>query len=419
MPTRAYAIEDGQVRATDVPQKTADPEDLTGAVLAGRYRLRRLLDRGGMGYVYYGEHIAIGKRVAVKVLTSQTASSENHRTRLLREARACSRIAHENVVDITDFGEAPNGSVFLVMELLQGETLAATLDREGPLPWARAKSIILQICRALHAAHRLGILHRDVKPDNCFRIKRGGNRDFVKMFDFGLAKILRDGGDRPLTSNGTIFGTPEYMSPEQTRGAQVDHRSDLYSTGIILYELVTGTVPFRGDHFMEVFKQQVSAKPTPPSELNPAVSQALERVILKAIAKDPAKRFASMQELATALTAVPTDLAAMDNTRAGLAIIAGGQANESGVLAGTAPDSETTPATSGFGRSPSASSSDRSASNSGSQRAPRPASGEIMVPQQAMRDLIKSMNSRERVYLFIIVVLGLSLLLMASALVNR
>ncbi len=407
MATHAYATDDLE-DATEKSVNATDPEDLTGAVLAGRYRLRRLLDRGGMGYVYYGEHTAIGKRVAVKVMTSEVANSD-HRKRLLREAQACSRLAHENVIDITDFGQAPNGSVFLVMELLQGETLASTLDREGPLPWARAKSIILQICRALHAAHNLGILHRDVKPDNCFRIKRGANRDFIKMFDFGLAKIMRDGNERPLTSSGTIFGTPEYMSPEQTRGEPVDHRSDLYSAGIILYELVTGIVPFRGEHFMEIFKQQVAAAPKPPSELNPAISPALERVILKAIAKDPKQRYQSMQELATALTAVPTKRAAMDNTRAGLAIIAGGS------------DEHTRPSASDVNPAASASLSTISSTSDIRASAAKPVERytEPVVPQQAMRDLIHAMNSRERVYLFIIAILGLSLVLLASAIVSH
>jgi len=409
MATRAYAIEDDDegvpTPLQSVPSKAAakDPEDLTGAVLAGRYRLRRLLDRGGMGNVYYAEHTAIGKRVAVKVLSAECAQSQSHRTRLLREAQACSRLAHENVIDIIDFGEAPNGSVFLAMELLRGETLATTLDR-GPLAWARAKSIILQICRALHAAHNQGILHRDVKPDNCFRIKRGANRDFIKMFDFGLAKIFRDGdGGGRLTTSGTIFGTPEYMSPEQTRGEPVDHRSDLYSTGIILYELVTGIVPFRGEHFMEIFKQQVSDPPIPPSEVNPAVSPALEQVILKAIAKDPNDRYQSMQELATALTGVPTERQTMDNTRAGLAIIAGRNGTSS-VPAEEAPRAQPGPAKP----------AEISPSNSGQRTFSEP-----MVPQQAMRDLIQAMNSRERIYLFIIVILGLSLLLMASAVVGQ
>ncbi|MCA9693728.1 MAG: serine/threonine-protein kinase [Nannocystaceae bacterium] len=288
----------------------SDPEDLTGTTVGGRYKLMRLLDRGGMGYIYYAKHTAIDKRLAIKVLSLKCARSENHRTRLLREARACSQIAHENVVDILDFGQTPNGSVFIAMELLQGETLAAMIDRESPIGWARAKPIILQVCRALHAAHSKGILHRDVKPDNCWRTKRGANKDFVKVYDFGLAKLLQDdsfAGTKPITSAGTIFGTPEYMSPEQARGEPTDHRSDLYSAAIILYELLTGTVPFVAENFIDVLAMQATDLPRSPRKLAPegAVSKQLEAVILKGLAKDPKDRFQSMQEFATALAELP------------------------------------------------------------------------------------------------------------------
>ncbi len=302
---KAITSAQGSAQATN-----DDPEDLTGSFIGGRYKLLRLLDRGGMGYVYYAKHTAIDKRLAVKVLSLKCARSEQHRTRLLREARACSQIAHENVVDILDFGQAPNGSVFLAMELLRGETLAATVDREGAMQWRRAKPIILQIARALHAAHTKGILHRDLKPDNIWRTKRGANKDFIKVYDFGLAKLMQDdslAGSKPITSAGTIFGTPEYMSPEQARGEPTDPRSDLYSTAIILYEMLTGTVPFLAENFLDVLAMQATEKPRSPRVLAPQgnVSKRLEKVILKALEKNPDRRYQSMQEFATALANVP------------------------------------------------------------------------------------------------------------------
>lgn len=291
------------------PAIATDPDDLCGSVLAGRYRLLRILGRGGMGYVYLAEHTTIGRRLAVKVLGTQLAREQEFRERFLREARAVSALAHENVVQVTDYGETPNDSVFLAMELLEGEELSETIARDGPLPWLRAKRIILQVCRALHAAHQAGIVHRDVKPENCFRVKRGANRDFVKVLDFGLAKAIGDEHkpEESLTRRGTVFGTPEYMSPEQARGRPVDARSDVYSTGILLYELVTGTLPFMGEHFMDVLTKHCTEEPTPPRVANPGAdaSDELEAVILRCLRKEADARFASIQALGEALAAIP------------------------------------------------------------------------------------------------------------------
>lgn len=283
--------------------------DLTGQVLGDRYRLVSVLGEGGMGTVYLAEHVAIGKQLAVKVLGLEFSQQESYRIRFLREAQSISRIAHENVVEVTDFGVAPNGSLYLVMEYLQGEGLSETLDREGPLPWSRAKQIVLQVCRALHAAHEKGILHRDIKPENCFRIKRGSNRDFIKVLDFGLAKVVSDdpGMETSLTAVGGVIGTPEYMSPERVRGEKLDERSDVYAVGVLLYEVCTGCVPFSGDHYTLVLDQQLHAAPVPPRQVTPSadISPELEQVILRALEKDRDRRFPNIRSLAEALAAIP------------------------------------------------------------------------------------------------------------------
>jgi serine/threonine-protein kinase len=291
---------------TSVYQQPKDP--LQGQVLGDRYRLVSVLGEGGMGTVYLAEHVAIGKQLAVKVLASEFAQQDQYRKRFLREAQAISQIAHENIVEVTDFGVTPHGSLYLVMEYLQGEGLADTLQAEGALPWSRAKPMILQICRALHAAHAKGILHRDVKPENCFRIKRGSNRDFMKVLDFGLAKILgsQGGVETSLTGTGRVIGTAEYMSPEQIRGEKLDARSDVYSAGIVLYETMTGCVPYAADHYTLVLDQQLHAQPVPPRQVAPHgdISDDLERVILRALQKDRAHRYANIEEFATDLAQV-------------------------------------------------------------------------------------------------------------------
>jgi tRNA A-37 threonylcarbamoyl transferase component Bud32 len=290
--------------------------DLTNQLLLGRYRIIKKLGEGGMGTVYLGEHATIGKKFAVKVLSYEYAHKEDLRERFLQEARAASMISQENVVEITDFGDTPDGSVFFIMEFLQGEDLSDTLKSEGRLPWSRAKPIMLQICRALDAAHEAGIIHRDMKPENCYRITRGSNEDFIKVLDFGIAKVTSEdeGGEgKGLTRTGMIFGTPEYMSPEQAQGAKPDHRVDIYAVGVILYELLTGEVPFSADTFMGILTKHMFEVPRAPSSLVPEAEIPLEveNIILKAMQKDRELRFSSMREMAEAIEAVGTGAAAV------------------------------------------------------------------------------------------------------------
>ncbi len=281
----------------------ADP--LIGTVLAERYRIEKRLGEGGMGAVYLARHVILEKIVALKILHAEYARRRELVERFLHEAKAASRIRHEHVIDITDFGETADKNVFFAMEYLEGYDLATMLDRTGPVDWRRAKSIILQICAALQAAHEAGVIHRDLKPENIYLIERLGHPDFVKVLDFGVAKLteIEEGRERRLTRTGMVFGTPEYMSPEQARGEKPDPRVDIYATGCILFEMLTGDVPFRGDNFMGVLSKHLfDPAPLLTERTHRAdLPEGIQGVLTQAMAKDKNDRFASMNELAVAL----------------------------------------------------------------------------------------------------------------------
>mgnify|MGYP000724621012 CR=1 FL=1 len=290
---------------------TTSHANLVGSVLADRYRLLKLIGEGGMGSVYQAEHITIGRKLAVKVLAPEYCDSPEVVARFLQEARTASMLHHEHIVDITDFGYTKQGLAFLTMEYLEGEDLATLIGREGRQPWTRLRRIILQVCRALHAAHEKGIVHRDMKPDNCFRIKRGGNPDFIKILDFGIAKVIADGQfggreDRPkmATEAGTLLGTPEYMAPEIARDQKADARVDVYSLGILMYEMLTGEVPFTDAQAFRVLMKQRSEAPRPPSSLEPTIPAVLEALVLRCMEKVPDRRYATARELRAALRQV-------------------------------------------------------------------------------------------------------------------
>jgi serine/threonine-protein kinase len=279
--------------------------DAVGAALAGRYEILRKIGEGGMGVVFEARHAKIGKRVAVKVLLEKYLEKPDVVARLLQEARMASSIGHENIVDITDFGETDDGRTFVVMEFLEGESLAALLDREGALPAARAVHIARQVASALGAAHEKGIVHRDVKPENIF-ITRRGDRDFVKVLDFGISKAMKPPDDDGpassprLTQTGMVIGTPLYMSPEQASGEEdLDHRIDVYALGTVLYEALTGEVPFHGPNYLSIISQILSREPRPPSEVRPelGITPDLENVVLRAMAKSRDDRYPTMAEL--------------------------------------------------------------------------------------------------------------------------
>jgi len=286
------------------------PEDLVGTVLADRYRVLKVIGDGGMGSVYLGEHVTIRKKVALKVLKHELCREQTHVDRFLQEARAASMITHENVVDIVDFGPVPGGSVFFAMEFLEGEDLSQVLRRERRFPWPRTRELMLQVVRALKAAHARGIIHRDLKPANCFLVKRSDGRDFIKLLDFGIAKVTDESGESGgLTRTGAVFGTAKYMAPEQACGEPADARTDIYAAAICLYEFLTGTVPFDGDNFMRVLSRHLTEPLTMPSTMAPDanISPIVESIIVKALAKRPDDRFQSMAEFEQALLAIGPD----------------------------------------------------------------------------------------------------------------
>jgi serine/threonine protein kinase len=290
-------------------------DPMLGQVLAGRYLIQRKLGEGGMGAVYLATHNVLEKQVALKVLHGEFARKPDLVERFMQEAKAASRIRHENVIDISDFGTTPEGLVFFAMELLTGHDLHEEIARARLagqlLPWQRSKRIFLQICAALGAAHALGIVHRDLKPENIYLVEFLGEPDFVKLLDFGIAKLTEVAdGDRKLTRTGMLFGTPEYMSPEQARGDTVDHRVDVYAMGCILFQLVTGRVPFEAENFMGVLSLHLTQPPPviPPEVFDSiGAPRALAQVIDRALAKDRNQRFATIDELSRAVRAASGD----------------------------------------------------------------------------------------------------------------
>ncbi|MBK9755266.1 MAG: serine/threonine protein kinase [Nannocystis sp.] len=291
-----------------------EPEDLSGRVLSGRYRLLRKLGVGGMAVVYLAEQVTIGKQFAIKVMHSAQLQQPDAADRFLREARAVSKIRHEHVIEVVDFGQIAEGP-YMVMELLVGEDLCSRLGRERRIAWPRAQRIGLQICGALGVAHAAGVVHRDLKPENCFLIARGGDSDFVKVLDFGIAKVRsKSVGGRALTELGMVFGTPAYMSPEQADGLEVDARSDVYALGVVLFEMLAGRPPFVADSPMGFLKQHMFSAPPSPRSVAPdaGIPSEAEAVVLKALQKDPTLRFQTMDEMAGAIAAVGTGAAAVE-----------------------------------------------------------------------------------------------------------
>jgi serine/threonine-protein kinase len=287
-------------------------EELIGQSLGGRYTVLELIGTGGMSIVYLARHELLKKPVAVKVLREELATNKASLSRFHREALAAASIGDPHIVDVTDYGFTDRGDAYIVMERLEGKDLRRTIAAEGAFPAGRAVAIARQILRALQAAHALGIIHRDLKAENVFLTQRDG-KDFVKLLDFGISKITQplDDGNVAATGTGVVMGTPQYIAPEQAHGAQdLDHRVDLYAMGVILYEMLTGTLPFTGKSALEVVMKHVQEEPQPPRARRPelAIPAELEAVVLKAMAKSPADRHASAEAMLEALpeaTALP------------------------------------------------------------------------------------------------------------------
>ena len=282
-------------------EKRPGTDPLLGRVLQGRYRLTDRLGQGGMGTVYRAVHTLMDKPLAVKILRGELATDADAVARFHREARSASRLDHDHCIRVNDFGQTEDGLLYLAMELLEGRSLGQRIV-ESRMSVTEAASTAQAIALALEHAHEAGVIHRDLKPDNVFLAQRSRGREIVKVLDFGLAKLASDSGkSRSITRDGTIFGTPEYMAPEQAQGEALDNRTDLYSLGVLLYRLATGELPFRGDTFVAVLTKHVREAPRPPREVNPAIPPGLEAVILRCMEKRSADRYASASEVAEAL----------------------------------------------------------------------------------------------------------------------
>jgi eukaryotic-like serine/threonine-protein kinase len=277
---------------------STDP--LIGKTLDEKYRLESRLGMGGMGTVYRARHLLIDRPVAVKVLNQRFVEDEAAQVRFRREARAAGRLQHANAVAVTDFGSTSDGYVYIVMELLEGRTLRDVLAKEAPLETARAVALMLQTSAAVAAAHDAGIIHRDLKPANIFIVQSADRPAVVKVLDFGIAKLaaesLEDDEPKTLTLIGAMIGTPRYMSPEQCDGAELTPAADVYSLGVILYEMLTGVVPFSGSTPLAIAIKHSSEPPRPPREFLASIPQALEEVVLHALEKRPDDRPANASE---------------------------------------------------------------------------------------------------------------------------
>jgi serine/threonine protein kinase len=308
-----FCPQDGAPLPAVVGQVQPSYDDYIGKTVDGRYQIEAKLGEGGMGVVYAARHVIIDKRVAMKVLKREAQEEETAAQRFIQEAKSASKIGHANIVDITDFGQLPDGSAYFVMEFLEGQTLGQVIHA-GPLPSRRVISVAAQIARGLNAAHSKGIIHRDLKPENIFLLERDGHVDVVKIVDFGIAKVQSGGltgkpGAR-LTQVGMVLGTPEYMSPEQATGKETDHRVDEYALGCIMYEMLTGDVPFKGETSAGTLTKHVFDAVVPPSRFRTdlTISPAIEAVTLKAMAKKPDERYPSMKELLEALDAAGAEI---------------------------------------------------------------------------------------------------------------
>jgi serine/threonine protein kinase len=288
----AYCPNDGTptVAHSDIP--AADP--FIGMTIDRRYRIEARIGEGGMGVVYRATHVVLKKPLAIKVMRGEQANDPEIVQRFVQEARASSAIGHPNIVNISDFGTTPDGAVYFAMEFLVGQTLGEAMA-SGVLARARAFSIFIQIASALEAAHAAGIVHRDLKPDNIFLTVEPEHADFVKVLDFGIAKVKNAAAK--ITRTGMVFGTPHYMSPEQAAGQSVDHRSDIYSLGVIMFQVFSGQLPFDAESYRGVMTKHLFEPPPLPSSVSAGLRGPIEEILLKVLQKKPEQRYQSMREL--------------------------------------------------------------------------------------------------------------------------
>ena len=282
-------------------------DPMLGVTIDDRYRVERPIGVGGMGIVYEAVHVGLAKKIAVKVLRPDIANDPVAVERFRREASSATTVGNDHILDVLDFGTLPSGESYFAMEYLDGTSLLHTIFRESPIPIERVLHIAIQLADALGAAHRQGIVHRDVKPDNVFLVERDGDRDYVKVLDFGIALVT--GAATKITGPGEVFGSPEYMSPEQCRGEAMDARADVYSFGVLLFELIAGRRPISGSSFFELVEAQLVATPPKLRGLRPECSPALEAVVMRCLEKAASDRYADCGVVADELRLIADGLA--------------------------------------------------------------------------------------------------------------
>jgi len=281
---------------------------MIGREIAGRYRIQSKIGEGGMGAVYKAEQMSLKRAVAIKLLRSDVSGSPLLLRRFNAEAEAVAKLSHPNSVNIYDFGQDADGTLFIAMELIEGRSLRAAIQSEAPLPLARALSIASQVAASLADAHSHSIIHRDLKPDNVMLQARGRARDIVRVLDFGIAKLRDDqrATQQAMTQAGDMLGTPQYMAPEQIRGDAIDGRTDIYAMGCMIYEMVTGRLPFEGATIMALLSKHLTEQPVPPSQRRPdlAITPHVDQLVMAAMAKDARQRPATMEQFGEQITAV-------------------------------------------------------------------------------------------------------------------
>ena len=269
----------------------SDVDPFVGKVIDGRYEIQQRVGEGGMGVVYKARQMSIDRVIALKMLNQQMQGDQQWVQRFYNEAKACSRLQHPNTIRMFDFGQTQDSRLFMTMEFLDGISLRQALEN-GPLAPQRVVKVLIQCCASLAEAHSIGIIHRDIKPDNVFLLNMAGSPDFVKLLDFSVAKLLE--GDRMKTQAGVVFGTPQYMSPEQGRGSPLDARSDLYALGVLAFEMLTGNVPFNDDNPMTVIQMHLHGQIPPMPD---AIPYQVQLVVRRAMEKDPSRRYQSSGEM--------------------------------------------------------------------------------------------------------------------------
>jgi serine/threonine protein kinase len=301
--------------------------DLAGKEIAGRYRIIKKLGEGGMGAVYRGEQISLKRAVAVKLLKPELGSHQTILQRFNAEAHAVAKLSHPNTVNIYDFGQDTDGSLFIAMEFIEGRSLREVIQKEGPFPPGRALAIALQVAASLSDAHAHSIVHRDLKPDNVMLQDRGRHKDVVRVLDFGIAKLRDDNRatQAAMTQAGDMLGTPQYMAPEQIRGEAIDGRTDIYALGCMIYEMVTARLPYEAPTIMAMLSKHLLETPVPPTQRSPelALPPALDQLVLSAMAKNPDERPATMDLFSELMAALQATLPGDPNRSGALSPLGG------------------------------------------------------------------------------------------------